>query len=52
VTCHSGAACLGRVDQRDGCKRYKQKAAPSAEGGEFNHFALRGDCLNMNLFSR
>jgi hypothetical protein len=30
----------------------KQKAAPVAEGGEFNHFALRGDCLNMNLFSR
>jgi hypothetical protein len=29
-----------------------EKAAPIAEGGEFNHFALRGDCLNMNLFSR
>jgi hypothetical protein len=28
----------------------KRKAAPIAEGGEFSHFALRGDCLNMTVF--
>ena len=30
-----------------GCYRHMKKPPPFAEGGKFNHFALRGDCLNM-----